>query len=157
MGHSAGGVVARGALVNTKPALPVVQLITIASPHLGTNLVKLGLLTANSPLGFFTPFLGAGTINRSEQLYRDLLPEKPGSYLYMLNRQPHPRIEYVSVVRSDKFGVPSDFVVSEKSQHLESVYALHGYARSVISGKGHKLQARDGYIILQLVNGPRYL
>ncbi len=155
--HSAGGVVARGMLINAYTALPVKQLITIASPHLGTNTALLGVLTANSPLAYFTPFMGAGTINRSEQLYSDLLPEEPGSLLFALNRQQHPRIEYVSIVRTHAYGVSSDLIVPPESQHLESVYALRGLARSVIAGFGHALQAADGDLILQLVEGPRSL
>ncbi len=157
VGHSAGGVIARSMLVNATKHTPVSQLITIASPNLGTDAAKLGIMTANSPLSLFTPFIGAGTINRSEQLYRDLLPEKPGSLLFFLNRQRHPLIEYISIVRKKYLGVPGDFIVSEESQHLEYVFALRNLARSVISGNGHRLQKQDGDTILQLVNGRRLL
>ncbi len=157
VGHSAGGVIARGTVVNAAVRLPVTQLITIASPNLGTDAAMLGVLTANSPLSMFTPLMGAGTINRSEQLYRDLSPEEPGSLLFVLNRQQHPLIEYISVVRKKTFGVPGDLIVSEESQHLEYVFALRNIARSVIAGYGHRLQEQDANVILRLVSGSRSL
>ena len=53
-------------------------------------------------LGWFTPFLGAHTLNRSQGLYQDLARERPGSLLFWLNRQEHPPARYVAVVRHDE-------------------------------------------------------
>lgn len=157
IGHSAGGVVARSALVRAGGSLPISQLITIASPHLGTDAAKIGTIVANSPLAMMAPMMGVGTLNRSEQLYEDLLPEKPGTLLFMLNRQQHPRIEYVSMVRHASHGFPTDFIVSKNSQRLENVYALRGLARSVMAGYGHGLHAGDADVIVRLIDGPRSL
>ena len=157
VGHSAGGVVARSALVRASGRLPVAQLITIAAPHLGTSLAEAGAFAARSPLALVAPMMGAGTLNRSAQLYHDLQPEEPGTLLFVLNRQPHPRIDYVSMVRKQPFGIPGDLLVSEDSQRLEHVYALRGLARSVVAGFGHGLLAGDADVILRLLNGPRYL
>ena len=63
VGHSAGGVVARLELVRSRRN-SLQTLITIASPHLGTRVAELGSTIANSPLGWVTPMMGAGTINR---------------------------------------------------------------------------------------------
>ncbi len=157
IGHSAGGVVARSALVRAGGTLPISQLITIASPHLGTEAAQLGAIVANSPLAMVAPMMGVGTLNRSQQLYKDLLPEKPGTLLFMLNRQPHPRIEYVSMVRHQAGGFPTDLVVSKNSQRLENVYALRGLARSVMAGYGHGLHAGDADVIVRLIEGLRSL
>lgn len=157
IGHSLGGVVARSALVRAGGLLPVSQLITIASPHLGTEAAKIGALVAGSPLAMVAPIMGAGALNRSEQLYKDLQPEVPGTLLFMLNRQQHPRIEYVSMVRQAPHGFPTDFVVPENSQRLENVYALRRLARSVLAGYGHGLQAGDADVIVRLIEGPRSL
>lgn len=157
IGHSLGGVVARSALVRSGGLLPVSQLITIASPNLGTEAAKIGVLVAGSPLAMVAPIMGAGVLNRSEQLYKDLQPEKPGTLLFMLNRQQHPRIEYVSMVRHAPHGFPTDFIVPKNSQRLENVYALRGLARSVMAGYGHGLQAGDADVIVRLIEGPRSL
>lgn len=157
VGHSAGGVVARSAVVRASQKLPIIQLITIASPHLGTQAAEIGALAARSPLAMVAPMVGAGTLNRSGQLFHDLQPEEPGTLLFTLNRQPHPRIEYISIVRQKTHGLPGDLLVSQESQHMEYVYALRGLARSVIAGFGHGLHVGDGDMILRLINGPRYL
>ena len=157
VGHSAGGVVARSALVRTAASLPVAQLITIATPHLGTALAEAGATVAKSPLAWVAPLLGGSTLYHSEQLFTDLMPERPGSLLFMLNRQPHPRIDYVSVVRREAYGLPGDLLVPRDSQRLEHVYALRGLARSIDAGYGHQLQQDDGEVILRVLNGQRYL
>ncbi len=157
IGHSAGGVVARSALVRGGKSIPVTQLITIASPHLGTEIAEIGSFAAESPLAMITPWLGGGAINRSGQLFRDLQPEKPGSLLFLLNRQQHPRIDYVSLVRRQAYGLFADLLVPEESQHMEYVYALRGLARSISAGYGHALHPGDGDIILRLIDGPRLL
>lgn len=157
VGHSAGGVVARSALVRAGGLLPISQLITIASPHLGTEAATVGAMVADSALAMVAPIMGAGALNRSAQLYKDLQPEKPGTLLFMLNRQRHPRIEYVSMVRHEAYGFPTDLVVPKDSQRLENVYALRGLARSVMAGYGHGLHVGDADVIVRLIEGPRSL
>jgi len=149
-GHSAGGVVARYVMVRN-PQLQVDQLITIASPHLGTDIAELGKLAGDSPLALFAPFMGANTLNRSQGLYSDLLPEMPHRFLYWLNRQPHPDAGYFSIVRDWDSPINGDLVVAENSQYLENVQALRGRASSFIVPGSHALNARDGQLLLDLI------
>lgn len=151
VGHSAGGVLARYVMVQA-PELQINQLITIASPHLGTESAELGKLLGDSPLALFTPMIGAGAINRSQGLYRDLLPEQPGRLLYWLNRQPHPDAEYISIVRDKNAHHGGDMVVEENSQYLEQVYDLRLRAYSYVVPATHNLSIADGYLILDLIN-----
>lgn len=151
VGHSAGGVVARYVMVK-QPQLKIKMLITIASPHLGTDIAELGKLAGNSPLAFVAPMIGVDTINRSQGLYSDLLPEMPHRFLYWLNRQPHPEAEYISIVRDRQSSEGGDFIVAEKSQHLENVYSLRYRAISYIVQGGHGLSVADGRLLLDLIN-----
>lgn len=144
VGHSAGGVVAR--LVMVRSGIPVKGLITIASPHLGTDKAEWGALLSDSPFSWISPFLGLDTINRSEGLYRDLVRENPSSLLFWLNRQPHPRAFYVSIVR-----VACDEWVPTYSQDMNDVVALRGLAMTVTSVGGHSLHPADGPLLVSLL------
>ncbi len=154
VGHSAGGVVARYVMVR-QPQLGVDQLITIASPHLGTDSAEFGRLVGESPLALFAPLFGAGTLNRSQALYQDLLPEMPHRFLFWLNRQPHPEAEYVSIVREKNNPAGGDFIVPERSQYLENVYDLRFRARSYIVNGNHGLSPADGRLLLDLLSERR--
>ena len=151
VGHSAGGVVARYVMVR-RPDLAVGQLITIASPHLGTDSAEFGKIAGNSPLALFAPLLGADTLNRSQGLYSDLLPEMPHRFLYWLNRQPHPEAEYISIVRDRQSLDGGDFIVPEQSQYLENVFDLKYRATSFIVRGSHGLSSADGLLLLDLIN-----
>ncbi len=144
VGHSAGGVVAR--LVMVRSGIPIKGLITIASPHLGTETAEWGELLSDSPFRWISPFLGLDTINRSEGLYRDLVRENPSSLLFWLNRQPHPKAFYVSIVRA-----ACDEWVPSYSQDMNNVVALRGLAITVTSGGGHSLQPSDGPLLVSLL------
>ncbi len=150
VGHSAGGVLARYVMVQA-PDLNISQLISIASPHLGSESAELGKLLGDSPMALFTPLIGAGTINRSQGLYQDLLPEKPGRFLYWLNRQVHPEAEYISIVRDQSTENTGDLVVEQNSQYLEHVYDLRNRAYSYIVPASHNLNVADGRLILDLI------
>ena len=129
VGHSAGGVLGRLYMVQ-HPDAGVSTLISIASPHLGTESAELGLAAGRSPLGFFSQFLGPDdTLNRSKGLYYDLVRERPGTLLYWLNHQPHPPARYISIVRSTDLSWIGDLVVPEWSQDMNQVYALRGRAQ----------------------------
>lgn len=151
--HSAGGVVARFALV-TNPSLKVDTLVTIASPHMGTATAEVGSMIGQSPLSWIAPFFGANTINRSQVLYRDLWRERPDTLLGWLNRQPHPSLRYVSVVRSNDVRVPlaGDSVVNGWSQDMNAVPALAGRAERIISPGEHGLRTDDGLLIADVLN-----
>lgn len=144
VGHSTGGVVARLVIVMSK--IPVQGLITIASPHLGTDKAELGTILSNSPVSWITPFLGLNTLNRSKGLYWDLVREHPTSLLFWLNRQPHPKGFYASIVRNG-----GDKWVPFSSQDMNNVPALREVALTVISDGKHSLESADGPVLAFLL------
>lgn len=143
--HSAGGVVARAALV-LHPGLKVKTLITIASPHRGTGRAEQGLDVSSSPVGWFAPMFGAGTINRSRGLYAQLVRERPGTFLGWLNGLKHPQMRYVSVVR-----ILGDGIVPAWSQDLNGVRAISGRAENYVVDGPHRLVPADGLTIANLL------
>lgn len=155
VGHSVGGVVARLLMV-LQPELPVQALITIASPHLGTEFAELGLSIAHSPFAWFAPMMGMSTLNRSAGLYADLLPESPSTLLFWLNRQPHPNALYVSIVRSQESTFSHDGIVASFSQDMNYVAALAGQARVIPSFGAHGLQTQDGLRLVQVLTALAY-
>lgn len=150
IGHSAGGVLARLFMVQN-PNAGVGTLITIASPHLGTESAEAGLAVGQSPLGWMTQMLGNDTLNRSSGLYFDLIRERPGSLLFWLNRQQHPKARYVSVIRDSRLSIFGDMVVPDWSQDMNRVEALRGRAYSVPSNANHGLEPSDGELLINLL------
>lgn len=150
VGHSAGGVLGRLYMVR-HPDTPVRALITIASPHLGTDSAELGMVAGRSPIGLIAGLLGAETLNRSQGLYFDLAREYPGNLLFWLNRQPHPQAYYVSVVRTSNLPLVGDALVPVESQDMNRVYALHGRAVRLESGGGHGLSENDGELLVRIL------
>ncbi len=153
VGHSAGGVVARLYMVE-HPQARVAALITIASPHLGTESAEWGAAAGSSPLGWFAPLVGGEVLNRSQGLFRDLARQRPDNLLGWLNRQPHPDASYVSVVRSgndDYFGL-GDMLVPDWSQDMNHVPALRGRARTIVVKGGHGLRPEDGTLLVKILN-----
>ncbi len=149
-GHSAGGVLGRLQMVRN-PEQPVSALITIASPHLGTESAELGLQAGHSPLGLLTGLLGADTLNRSQGLYFDLARERPGNLLFWLNRQQHPEARYISVVRNGEDSLFGDLVVPEWSQDMNRVQALYGRSIRIEAGGGHGLSEDDGLLLARIL------
>lgn len=149
-GHSAGGVLGRLYLVR-HPETPVTALITIASPHLGTESAEVGLRAGHSPLRWITGLLGADTLNRSQGLYFDLARERPGNLLFWLNRQSHPDLTYVSVVRNGEDSFIGDWVVPESSQDMNRVPALAGRSLRVKAGGDHGLSEQDGRLLVRIL------
>ena len=154
VGHSAGGVLARLYLVR-QPDSGVDALITIASPHLGTGSAELGAMAGQSPLAWVAPLLGGDTFNRSQSLFQDLVRERPGSLLFWLNRQPHPRARYIAIVRDDDslLGL-GEVIVPTWSQDMNNVYALRGWVRTITVPAGHNLEETDGRLLARIL---RYL
>ena len=152
IGHSAGGVVARAYMVRSRNP-KIKGLITIAAPHLGTVLAEKGLAVGNSPLGWFAPFFGAGTINRSRALYADLSRERPGNLVGWLNRQPHPEAKYYAIIRASTPAAPAagDNISAAFQQDLNQVAALRGRARTIIAPGPHALMPADGPLILNIL------
>lgn len=149
VGHSAGGVVARLVVLNPQPQ-KVQGLISIASPHLGTDKAELGVMATQSPLSWFAPFFGMEALNRSSQLYLDLVRETPSSLLFWLNRQPHPNIFYASIVRVNEQN-EANSIVPAYSQDMNNVPALRGKSVSVPSVGLHSLQFSDGILLAKLL------
>ncbi|HPE59033.1 MAG: alpha/beta hydrolase [Thiothrix sp.] len=146
VGHSAGGVVARYWLVASN-SLPVDTLITIAAPHLGTPMAELTGTLAETPLLSMMENIGITDFSNAQGLYANLREEKPGTFLYWLNHQPHPALRYVSVVRSSQNPGAFDFVVPEYSQDMNHVFSLNGRSERLNSGDSHFLSMNDGYLI----------
>jgi triacylglycerol lipase len=160
VGHSAGGVVGRLSLVRGGTG-PVEHLITIASPHLGTDRAWQAL-EATDNRGFFGPFrqiltrqaLGGGNydaIRHSRAVLVDLTPPAGGNLLGWLNVQKHPDIAYDAVVRNTGFRMGGDILVPAWSQDLNQVPALRGRATVIASPLEHGLEAADARIILERV------
>jgi hypothetical protein len=132
------------------PRSGVGALVTIASPHLGTDTAEIGSLIGQTPLSWFAPMVGAGTLNRSQALYRDLSRENPQGVLFWLNRQPHPAARYVSVVRADS-SLLGDLVVPSASQDMNHVPALRGRSVRIEVRDGHGLSPGDGPVLVEIL------
>lgn len=160
VGHSAGGVVARLALVNYG-AGSVTRLTTIAAPHLGTRRAWQALeatddrgLLGKVKRWFVKRKVGDETyeaVQKSRGALTDLGPPVPGSLLFWLNSQPHPDIVYVSIVRATGFGMPGDRIVPAPSQDMNQVPVLHGRANTLVVANGHLLRADDGELLARLL------
>ncbi len=155
VGHSAGGVVARTALVRGG-AENVKALITIASPHLGTSLAEHALDVTDIPFPFsmMTDFFGGegyDTLMRSRSLYVDLVRPRPGNLLYWLNAQVHPEVKYYSIVHAQTPAGWGDNVVPAYSQDMNNVPALQGRSARIIIPAAHGLDAVDGSVVISLL------
>jgi len=155
VGHSAGGVVARTALVRGGSE-NVKALITIASPHLGTSRAEQALDATDVPfpLSVITDFLGGdsyATLMRSRSLYVDLVRPRPGTLLYWINGQAHPDIEYFSIVRGQPPAGWGDNIVPAYSQDMNNVPALRGRSSRIVIPAAHGLKPVDGSVIVNLL------
>jgi pimeloyl-ACP methyl ester carboxylesterase len=151
-GFSAGGLIGRAYMVMRRDDEPkVASLVTIATPHLGTQLAELGNKLQQTPLSWVAPFLGASEFNRSDVLFRDMRPEQPGTFLYWLNRQVHPTANYISIVKGGNSFMGGDFVVPAYSQNMNNVIALRGTANIIRSTGGHMLTYEDALLLVQIM------
>lgn len=151
VGHSAGGVLARLYMVQ-HPSVHISALITIASPHLGTGTAEAGLMAGQSPLGWVAPLLGAPGLNRSQGLFHDLSREQPGSLLFWLNRQPHPRSRYIAVIHKDNAPLGmGEWIVPAWSQDMNNIATLRGAVLTVPVAGGHTLGPADGALLSELL------
>ncbi len=156
VGHSAGGIVARTALVRGN-IHNVKALITIASPHVGTTLANRALEATDESgiFGGLKSFFGGSdydTLRRSRGLLFDLAHPSPGNLLYWLNAQYHPDIKYVSVVRLDPVGFAGDELVPGYSQDMNNIPPIQGKSSVIITPAGHTLVTEDGTTLLQILN-----
>ena len=148
VGHSAGGVVARAMLVKFG-AGNVKKLITIASPHSGTGLALYALnkTHGSGPFGVVKSIFGGEKYHiarSSTGLLLDLVPPHPGSLLHWLNQQPHPELEYVSIVRGHSIHRNGDDIVPGHSQDMNNVPALRGKSQLYFLPTEHSLNPLDG-------------
>lgn len=155
VGHSAGGVVARMALIRHQ-LKNVKALITIASPHVGTGRADQALdITANhGPFNFVKSFVGGSdydTLKHSRGLMYDLRYPQPGNMLYWLNSQPHPDIVYSSIIRTDNNGTPGDYLVPGFSQNMNNVPVLQGRSSTFITPTSHFLTPQDATTIVSII------
>jgi triacylglycerol lipase len=142
VGHSAGGLAARAALVR-HDLKSVDRLVSIASPHLGTDMAEkaLDISGFTGPATMLPGMFGgdiARTTQRSQQLYSDLARPRPGNLLDWLNGQNHPDIKWDSIIHSGLNSNGHDSVVAAYSQDMNYVYSLQG--RSVV----HPIRAEHG-------------
>ncbi len=155
VGHSAGGVVARLALVEGG-APGAKALITLASPHLGTLRAVEALDETDDPFpiclikDFFAGDM-YDVVRDSWGVLLDLTPEQPGNLLFWLNRQPHPDVSYVSVVRSGPVGM-GDELVPAYSQDMDHVAALQGRSQIRVTPVSHSLNPMDGNLLAEILN-----
>lgn len=152
VGHSAGGVLGRLCMVQ-HPQPDIAALITIASPHRGTESAELGFMAGQSPLSWMGSMFGIHTLSRSQGLFHDLMRENPNNLLGWLNFQPHPRATYVSIVRSEDdetFGI-GDLIVPAWSQDMNQVYALRGRALTITVSGAHGLRFEDGQLLVRIL------
>lgn len=160
VGHSAGGVVARLAVLGANP-YRVDRLITIASPHLGTVRAAQGLDIVDAK-PFFCPGPGIDILKslvggsdydylrHSRGVLLDLLPAESGNVLFWLNQQPHPDIRYDAVVRQTAFA-PGDQLVPAYSQDMNNIPALRGRVKVIVTSAGHGLNPHDGALLAGLL------
>ena len=155
VGHSAGGVVARMALIRHQ-LKNIKALITIASPHIGTGRADQALdITANhGPFNMVKSFVGGDgydALKHSRGLMVDLRHPQPGNMLYWLNSQPHPDIHYASIIRLNNDGASGDYYVPGFSQNMNNVPALLGQSSTYTTPTSHFLVQQDANTILSII------
>jgi len=154
VGHSAGGVVARMSMVRHR-LKNISGLITIASPHLGTARANQALnITANhGPFNIIKNVVGGddySALKHSRELMVDLRPPQPGNMLDWLNNQPHPKINYSSIIRSNNKG-QGDFYVPGFSQNMNNVKTLQGQSSTYVTPTSHFLTRQDAHTIIAII------
>ncbi len=155
VGHSAGGVVARMALIRHQ-LQNISALITIATPHIGTGRADQALdITANhGPFNMVKNVVGGDgydALKHSRGLMIDLRHPQPGNMLYWLNSQPHPDIHYASIIRLNNNGAAGDYYVPGFSQDMNNVPALQGRSTIFTTPTSHFLTMQDANTILSII------
>ena len=156
VGHSAGGVVARMALIRHR-LKNIKALITIAAPHVGTGRADqaLGITANHGPFNMVKSFVGGNdyqALKHSRGLMVDLRHPQPGNMLYWLNSQPHPDIQYASIIRLDNDGTTGDYYVPGFSQDMNNVPALQRKSSTFTTPTKHFLVRQDASTILAIIS-----
>jgi len=155
VGHSAGGLAARAALVRHK-LNSVDRLISIASPHSGSNMAEraLDISSFTGPASMLPGMFGgdiARTTQRSQQLYSDLARPRQGNLLDWLNRQAHPDINWDSVIHTGINGDGHDSLVAAYSQDMNYVYSLRDRSSVHPIRAEHSLNPTDALILKKIL------
>ena len=151
VGHSAGGLAARAALVR-HDLKNVNRLISIASPHLGTDMAEkaLDVSSFTGPASMLPDMFGGGiarTTQRSQQLYSDLVRARQGNLLGWLNTQPHPEIYWDSVIHTGVNGDGHDSFVAAYSQDMNQIDSLRGRSTILSIQVEHGLNPVDALVL----------
>jgi pimeloyl-ACP methyl ester carboxylesterase len=146
VGHSAGGVVARNVFVRSDNK-NIKSLITIASPHLGSDLALYGsILNDKIPFGnLFSKIVLPDEASAHMPLRQ--LKEK-SAFLADLNNLKHPNGCYVSIVKTG--GYINNSFASTKSQNMNNIFGLiasGNVSAPLFSNTGHKLHPTDVALI----------
>lgn len=152
--HSSGGIVTRLALVNNysqNEQFNVTQLITIATPHLGSPIARMVNRASDTPIGIIAPLIGADEINRAEVLYKQLSPEDKNHFLFWLNRQAHPPMKYTSIIRGDGSIMKGDWLVPPGSQNMARIPTIGVKAQTIRTPGDHDLKYADGFLLIRLL------
>jgi len=152
VGHSAGGIVARLFMVE-HPNTDLIALITIASPHLGTEKAELAQSVSENYLSWLKPFPGVKDIYRSQGLFFDLMPDRSDNLIAWLNYQEHPNTRYFSIVRqeTDTDMTQRDYIVPSWSQDMNEVYALRGRSKTYTVKSLHNLNNKDADVLQKIL------
>ena len=156
VGHSAGGLAARTALVR-HDLKNVARLISIASPHLGTDMAEkaLDISSLSGPATMLPDMFGGGlarTAQRSQHLYADLSRPRLGNLLDWLNKQPHPDIKWDSIVHTGINNSGYDSFVAAYSQDMNQILALRGKSTVLPLQVEHGLNPTDAIVLKKLLN-----
>jgi len=87
-------------------------------------------------------------LKNSRDALIDLRPATSGSLIGWLNNQPHPNINYYSIIRQSN----ADEIVPAHSQDLNQVPALQGRSNVYLTSAGHALNAADGKLFADILS-----
>lgn len=156
VGHSVGGIVARMYMVE-RPNADLIALITIASPHLGTDKAEIMEIFPQELLVWLEPIPGVNRLYRSQGLFFDLIPNRSDNLIGWLNYQEHPPAQYYSIVRDSaenqlNMSIPlQDYIVPSWSQDMNEIYALRGRNKTYRVKSMHSLNKKDGEVLQKIL------
>lgn len=150
IGHSAGGIVARHALLsmNQKGKDRVMGLITVATPHRGSSIARTNNFINNKiPFGdFFTKFISKKS-SKSRYVSAQLMDSSP--LLMHMNNLEHPGSTcYVSIVK--RGGKLNNYFAKPYSQDMNNINNIN--AGTLYSKTGHDLHESDYLLIRRAMN-----
>jgi pimeloyl-ACP methyl ester carboxylesterase len=165
VGHSAGGVAARRYLVEHPKDHRVARLVTISSPHGGSELAvaaELQRSVGRLPLGraatdVLERWEREHDLRPDSPLLRELLPPEDGNYLDRLNRSPHPTdVDYACVIATgtevgaDWKRLQMAFARTRNGEKAESLGELVAtrVMRLLAQGTANDSEAGDGAVLL---------